>query len=157
MLGRQHCKFRKQVWRDTTHFTELLHVWEKQLIFKIRGKVGGECNLGVPIDKCAECYSEFPGLFLWNYAFLPSFLVISLKRTIGSHASCPDAHLLFSLLSRAKEEQEGDYNKNWHLCHKMKGVMHGTSPVVQWLRLHAPNEGGRGSIPGRGTGSHVRQ
>ena len=60
---------------------------------------------------------------------LPSFLVISRKRTIGSHASCPDAHLLFSLSSRAKEEQEGDYNKNWHSCYKMKGVMHGTSPV----------------------------
>ena len=33
----------------------------------------------------------------------------------------------------------------------------GTSPVVQWLRLHAPNEGGRGSIPGRGTGPHMPQ
>ena len=27
----------------------------------------------------------------------------------------------------------------------------GTSLVVQWLRLHAPNGGGLGSIPGRGT------
>lgn len=73
MLGRQHSKFRKQVWRDTTHFTELWDVWEKQLLFKIRGKVEGECNLGVPIGKCVECRSEFPGFFLWNYAaFLPS-------------------------------------------------------------------------------------
>ena len=27
----------------------------------------------------------------------------------------------------------------------------GTSPVLQWLRLHAPNAGGPGSIPGQGT------
>ena len=27
--------------------------------------------------------------------------------------------------------------------------------VVQWLRLHAPNAGGPGSIPGQGTRSHM--
>ena len=31
----------------------------------------------------------------------------------------------------------------------------GTSLVVQWLRLHAPNAGGPGSIPGQGTRSHM--
>ncbi|TEA28249.1 hypothetical protein DBR06_SOUSAS3310030 [Sousa chinensis] len=31
----------------------------------------------------------------------------------------------------------------------------GTSLVVQWLRLHAPNAGGLGSIPGQGTRSHM--
>ena len=29
--------------------------------------------------------------------------------------------------------------------------------VVQWLRLHVPNAGGLGSIPGQGTRSHVPQ
>ena len=33
----------------------------------------------------------------------------------------------------------------------------GTSLVVQWLRLSACNAGDPGSIPGRGTGSHVLQ
>ena len=33
----------------------------------------------------------------------------------------------------------------------------GTSLVVQWLRLHAPNAGGQGSIPGEGTRSHMLQ
>ena len=33
----------------------------------------------------------------------------------------------------------------------------GTSLVVQWLRLHAPNAGGLGSIPGGGTRSHMPQ
>ena len=31
----------------------------------------------------------------------------------------------------------------------------GTSLVVQWVRHHAPNAGGPGSIPGRGTRSHM--
>ena len=31
----------------------------------------------------------------------------------------------------------------------------GTSLVVQWLRLQAPNAGGLGSIPGQATRSHV--
>ncbi|TEA40837.1 hypothetical protein DBR06_SOUSAS19710046, partial [Sousa chinensis] len=29
--------------------------------------------------------------------------------------------------------------------------------VVQWLRLHTPNNGGPGSIPGQGTRSHMPQ
>ena len=33
----------------------------------------------------------------------------------------------------------------------------GTSLVVQWLRLHTPNAGGQGSIPGQGTRSHMLQ
>ena len=34
---------------------------------------------------------------------------------------------------------------------KYEGNRKGTSLVVQWLRLHAPNAGGPGSIPGWGT------
>ena len=33
----------------------------------------------------------------------------------------------------------------------------GTSLVVQWLRLCAPNAEGPGSIPGQGTRAHVPQ
>ena len=33
----------------------------------------------------------------------------------------------------------------------------GTSLVGQWLRLHTPNVGGLGSIPGKGTRSHMLQ
>ena len=33
----------------------------------------------------------------------------------------------------------------------------GTSLVVQWLRLHAPNTGGLGSIPSQGTRSYMLQ
>ena len=36
-------------------------------------------------------------------------------------------------------------------------IIWGTSLVVQWLRLHTPNAGGLGSIPGQGTGSHMPQ
>ena len=31
----------------------------------------------------------------------------------------------------------------------------GTSLVAQWLRLHTPNAGGPGSIPGQGARSHM--
>ena len=33
----------------------------------------------------------------------------------------------------------------------------GTSLVVQWLRLHAPNPEGLGSVPGQGTRPHIPQ
>ena len=33
----------------------------------------------------------------------------------------------------------------------------GTCLVVPWLRLHAPNAGGLGSIPDQGTRSHMPQ
>ena len=36
-------------------------------------------------------------------------------------------------------------------------IFGGTSLVVQWLRLCAPNAGGPGSIPGQGTRSHKQQ
>ena len=36
-------------------------------------------------------------------------------------------------------------------------VILGTSLVVQWLRLRAPNAGGPGSIPGQGTRSRMLQ
>ena len=38
-----------------------------------------------------------------------------------------------------------------------KNLKRGTSPVVQGLRLHAPNAGSPGSIPGQGTRSHMPQ
>ena len=38
-----------------------------------------------------------------------------------------------------------------------KTQLAGTSLVVQWLGLCAPNAGGRGSIPGQGIRSHMLQ
>ena len=38
-----------------------------------------------------------------------------------------------------------------------KGTSSGTSVVVQWLRLHAPNARGSGSVPGQGTRFHMPQ
>ena len=39
----------------------------------------------------------------------------------------------------------------------MKLIQLGASLMVQWLRFHAPNAGGLGSIPGQGTRSCMRQ
>ena len=38
-----------------------------------------------------------------------------------------------------------------------KRILRGTSLVVQWLRLHTPNAGGPGLIPGQGNRSHMLQ
>ena len=37
----------------------------------------------------------------------------------------------------------------------VKNKVEGTSLVVQWIGLHAPNAGGPGSIPGQGSRSHM--
>ena len=34
-------------------------------------------------------------------------------------------------------------------------ILFGTSLVVQWVRLHAPNGGGPGLIPAQGARSHL--
>ena len=39
----------------------------------------------------------------------------------------------------------------------MKKEGDGTSLVAQWLRLHTPNAGGLGSVPGQGIRSHKPQ
>ena len=55
-----------------------------------------------------------------------------------------------SVVSEAACSEAGKSN-----CLK-RGLV-GTSLVVQWLRLPAPNAGVLGSLPGQGTRSHVRQ
>ena len=40
---------------------------------------------------------------------------------------------------------------------EIRSAQDGTSLVVQWLKLHTPNAGDLGSIPGQGTRSHMPQ
>ena len=37
----------------------------------------------------------------------------------------------------------------------LQKALHGTSLVAQWLRLHTPNAGGPGLIPGQGSRSYM--
>ena len=39
----------------------------------------------------------------------------------------------------------------------IKKLRNGTSLVIQWLRLHAPNAGDPGSIPGQGIRPYMLQ
>ena len=48
---------------------------------------------------------------------------------------------------------DGDHSQGG--CTYTKDSAFGTSLVAQWLRLHAPNAGGLGSIPGQGARSHT--
>ena len=54
-----------------------------------------------------------------------------------------------------KSHAQTDKVKCLPFSYSTVNVKVGTSLVVQWLRLHAPNAGGLGSIPGRGTRSHM--
>ena len=59
-------------------------------------------------------------------------------------------------------DEEGDISTVWRTMltsgiYILKGIEEGTSLVVHWLRLRAPNAGGLGSIPGQGTRSHMLQ
>ena len=53
---------------------------------------------------------------------------------------------------KVKEESE-----KVGLKFNIKKTNSGTSLVVQWLRLHAPNAGDPGLIPGQGTRFHMPQ
>ena len=53
-------------------------------------------------------------------------------------------------LEQRRKLRHTEIKKHSYLKKKKKG---GTSLVVQWLRLCAPNAGGLGSIPGQGTRS----
>ena len=53
-------------------------------------------------------------------------------------------------------------NTPWLMAPNVKACMESLKGlvrllVVQWLRLYTPNAGGRGSIPGQGTESHMLQ
>ena len=61
---------------------------------------------------------------------------------------------LFSLITKDRKCDQDSITSS-SLC--LKTVIYGTSLVVQWLRLGAPNSGGLGSIPGQGTRSHMPQ
>ena len=45
------------------------------------------------------------------------------------------------------------YQQNTNANIQFKNLFQGTSLVAQWLKLHAPNAGSPGSIPGQGTRS----
>ena len=50
--------------------------------------------------------------------------------------------------------QKGKINFEGHV---KSSVQHGTSVLVQWLRVHLPNAGSWDLIPGEGTRSHMPQ
>ena len=60
-----------------------------------------------------------------------------------------------STMSKANRKNGRKYLQITYLLKESKYI--GTSLVVQWLRLHAPNAGELGLIPGQGTRSHMLQ
>ena len=71
-----------------------------------------------------------------------------LSKDLTQHSSSGDFGILYP---------RHDIRSSKQLCHLKTIYVLGTSLVVQWLRFHAPNAGGLGSIPGQGTRSHTLQ
>ena len=66
-------------------------------------------------------------------------------------ATCMDLEIIIISKSDIERQISYDITYMWNL----KKSDTGTSLVVQQLRLPTPNAGGPGSIPGRGTRSHM--
>ena len=98
-------------------------------------RVQGEC--GVPL-------LGWVSLFLSNFQDLPSSLE-GLGWVGGLEPLCVFKGHFGTLESGAANPKRSDSSKLR------------TSPLVQWLRLHAPNAGGRGSIPAGAQLASIRQ
>ena len=66
----------------------------------------------------------------------------------------------WNIIQRLKRNELSSHEKTWRKCTPETYIILyinytsiGTSLVVQWVRLHAPNAGSPGSIPGWGTRS----
>ena len=78
----------------------------------------------------------------------------------GASSSAYEASLILRPRAgkdRTKENHRPVSVMNIHTTHKTTLRKQGTSLVVQWLRLCAPNAGSPGLIPGQGTRSHMPQ
>ena len=66
----------------------------------------------------------------------------------------PGSHTFTFVLQKthSKQRTSEDYYSN-----PLKKIMAGTSLAAEWLGLQASNGRGSGSIPGRGTRSHIPQ
>ena len=88
-------------------------------------------------------YSQVSGITIWTFSILPSTPCWSFKE--------------WSLDKLQEDEKVG-----WLMLFSDEIVIKfpwgvGTSLVIQWLRLWAPNTGGLGWIPGQGTRSCMLQ
>ena len=75
-------------------------------------------------------------------------VLVNHRKEFGFYSSAVGSHTRFWGVSVSRT---GVY----HTCRKVHGS--GTSLVVQCRRLHVPNSGGLGVIPGQGTRSHTLQ
>ena len=111
------------------------------------------------LPKFEQTEFSVPPLYFFSVGLMQRELLSSLNaKTIAKSSQHPpwaDKHTPHSswgccLYWVPKEFQAArEANNNW------KSRPHGTSLVVQWLRLHASKTGGTGSIPGWETRSHM--
>ena len=117
---------------------------------------------------CLECSSL--QIFSWltlspppklysNVTFsMTSFLTTFSKLQSYTHIPCiPFSALYFSSTLITIQSKLDNIGIGALTLRTLENPHIGTTLVVQWLRLHAPNAGGPGSIPGWGTRSRMPQ
>ena len=140
--------------------TPQLHGWARKHPCFIRSR-GSSCpfNPSLPASKKTRCCQrgKLPqgmenGCFSEDKALFPSSC-FSFLQPRAFQASC--VGLTTPPRSGPASTGQGWGLALWDQDENLEGP--GTSLVVQRLRLHAPSAGGPGSIPGRGTRSHMPQ
>ena len=110
------------------------------IILKNWGRVDLQCF------KCTAKWSRFS--FVIGYCKI---------LTIGTSLAVQRLRLLFIAAYVGSIPSQGTKIPQAKQHSQKKKKPTGTSLVVQWLRLHTPNAGVRGLIPGQGTRSYVLQ
>ena len=96
-----------------------------------------------------EEYQMKGNCFLWQTSLMPSS-----PSTVTTHIKNGDSSSKLSLPLIKPNEVFCERTRG---TKSLRGVIEGTSLVVQWLELCAPNAEGLGLIPGQGTRSHMLQ
>ena len=82
----------------------------------------------------------------------------STEKEMATHSSILASHGRRSLVGFSpRDRKESDMTEQLHFSSFHKTATPGTSLVVQWLRIHSPNAGGPGPIPGQGTRTQMLQ
>ena len=95
---------------------------------------------------------------LKNTHLLNIFIKIALTYSFHfNNLTSLNLHYLLTQVTEPQQILSIKISRSWQSLTTIKNVYTGTSLVVPWLRLQAPNTGGPDSIPGQGTNPHKLQ
>ena len=147
---------------DVTSICNLGKAWQKRLIsaphdvnsLRLNEEPLQHNSLITPGSWCQLLVLLHVGSCTWWLRIPHSMVVAGFQEWVS--APLPNnrqLHCLGWTSLRSHMEALPPYSKPIHI----QRLLHETSLVVQWLRLHAPNAGGPGSTPGQETRSYMLQ